>query len=75
MDRVNCVLYKAQQDYFRRASRTARENQAAHRPSAPTFDKIIDAVGIPAPYNFNGTPDQNGQVLTPMAGIFKEWFN
>jgi hypothetical protein len=44
MDRFNCVLYEAQQDYFRWASKTARENWAAHRPAAPTFDKIIDAV-------------------------------
>jgi hypothetical protein len=44
MDRVNRVLYEAQQNYFRWASRTARENRAAHRPNAPTFDKIINAV-------------------------------
>jgi hypothetical protein len=44
MDRVNRVLYKAQQDYFRWASWTARENRAAHRPAAPTFDRITDAV-------------------------------
>jgi hypothetical protein len=44
MDRVNRVLYEAQQDYFRWASRTARENRAAQCPAAPTFDKIIDAV-------------------------------
>jgi hypothetical protein len=44
MDRVNRVLYKAQQDYFRWASWTARENRAAHRPATPTFYKITDAV-------------------------------
>jgi hypothetical protein len=44
MERVNRVLYKAQQDYFRWASRTARENRVAHHPTAPTFEKIIDAV-------------------------------
>jgi hypothetical protein len=44
MDHVNRFLYKAQQDYFRWASRTARENRATHRPVAPTFDKIINAV-------------------------------
>lgn len=44
MSYVNRVLYEAQQDYFRWASCTARENRAAHRPAAPTFDRIIDAV-------------------------------
>jgi hypothetical protein len=37
-------LYKAQQDYFRWASKTAQENLPAHRPATPTFKHITDAV-------------------------------
>jgi hypothetical protein len=44
MERVNRVLYEAQQDYFCWASKTARENRPAHQPAAPTFECITDAV-------------------------------
>jgi hypothetical protein len=58
MDRVNRVLYKAQQDYFGWASRTAQDNQGAHRPAAPTFDKIIDMVLSFRVYSLSELPTQ-----------------
>jgi hypothetical protein len=59
MDQVNSVLYEAQQDYFHWASRTARENRAAHHPAAPTFDKITNAVLVDKAHS-----DVEGRILT-----------